>query len=576
MKKLSLLLLLISAVLHSRAQQSWQVTGNTGTNRATHFIGTRDDNDVIFKRANVRAGLLGTNNTSFGLGALTSDGGTLTVAVGIYTLQNNNGYGNVAMGAYSLYNNYDGHSNTGIGLYALKNNIGGFQNTAIGAQALLFNLSGSNNTAIGSYSMQRNASGFNNTAIGDGSLNSNTTGTRNTATGRAALSTNTTGHYNTANGESALLANQTGSGNTATGYNSHFANTTGENNTANGMFALRHSNEGNYNTATGTYALFSNTTGSYNVATGGYALSINKEGRWNIGVGYSADVSGSNYDNAIAIGAYAFATQSHQARIGNTVVTSIGGNVSWSTFSDGRFNKNVQENVPGLAFIKQLRPVSYNLDIASLNSRIAPARLADSVANKAVFSTEMKTALSKKEQIVYTGFIAQDVEAVAKKMNYSFSGVDVPEAGNEKSVYGLRYAEFVVPLVKAVQELSNENEDLKAEVQQLRQEMKQMLDELRKGKNIQQHADMITGADHLRDFKVYPNPTNGTFRIAANYNINDAAVQLYDLSGKAQRITVKNIDANQKEISAGNAASGIYLLKLMTANEVVSVRVTIQ
>ena len=33
---------------------------------------------------------------------------------------------------------------------------------------------------------------------------------------------------------------------------------------------------------------------------------------------------------------------------------------------------------------------------------------------------------------------------------FDFSGVDPPK--NEKDLYGLRYAEFVVPLVKAVQE----------------------------------------------------------------------------------------------------------------------------
>lgn len=37
------------------------------------------------------------------------------------------------------------------------------------------------------------------------------------------------------------------------------------------------------------------------------------------------------------------------------------------------------------------------------------------------------------------------------------SGVDA--AKNNKSLYGLRYAEFVVPLLKAMQELSKMNDD---------------------------------------------------------------------------------------------------------------------
>ena len=51
----------------------------------------------------------------------------------------------------------------------------------------------------------------------------------------------------------------------------------------------------------------------------------------------------------------------------------------------------------------------------------------------------------------HPGFIAQEVEAAAQESNYDFSGVDVPQS--QEGVYGLRYAEFSVPLVKATQEL---------------------------------------------------------------------------------------------------------------------------
>jgi len=53
------------------------------------------------------------------------------------------------------------------------------------------------------------------------------------------------------------------------------------------------------------------------------------------------------------------------------------------------------------------------------------------------------------------------VEAAAKKLNYEFSGVDKPQSKDR--VYGLRYDNFVVPLVKALQELSKMSEGLRAE-----------------------------------------------------------------------------------------------------------------
>lgn len=70
-------------------------------------------------------------------------------------------------------------------------------------------------------------------------------------------------------------------------------------------------------------------------------------------------------------------------------------------------------------------------------------------------TTEEIQAKRDKSKISYTGFIAQEVEQTAKKINYDFSGVDAPK--NNSDLYGLRYGEFVLPLVKAVQELSKKN-----------------------------------------------------------------------------------------------------------------------
>ena len=57
------------------------------------------------------------------------------------------------------------------------------------------------------------------------------------------------------------------------------------------------------------------------------------------------------------------------------------------------------------------------------------------------------------EKIKFSGFIAQEVEQAAKDAGYDFSGIAIPKKSTE--LYTLRYAEFVVPLVKAVQELAD-------------------------------------------------------------------------------------------------------------------------
>jgi len=70
-------------------------------------------------------------------------------------------------------------------------------------------------------------------------------------------------------------------------------------------------------------------------------------------------------------------------------------------------------------------------------------------AADSLFSKE-QAAIAEKENILYSGFSAQQVEEVAKAIGYNFDGVHKPQTAHD--LYSLSYAEFVVPLVKAVQE----------------------------------------------------------------------------------------------------------------------------
>ena len=209
---------------------------------------------------------------------------------------------------------------------------------------------------------------------------------------------------------------------------------------------------GNGNTAIGYSSLHRNTTGSYNTALGFNSTNYN------------------NLDNTTSIGFGASVTSSNQVRIGNNAINSIGGHVAWSTFSDGRVKKNIRTDVPGLAFINSLQPVTYNMDLDAIDELMKfeePEIRDDDMEAPPPKSQEMieieRKAREAKEKIVQTGFVAQDVEKAAKEAGYDFSGVDVDEIG----IYSLRYAEFVVPLVKAVQELSEQNDRLKEQINEL-------------------------------------------------------------------------------------------------------------
>jgi hypothetical protein len=86
-------------------------------------------------------------------------------------------------------------------------------------------------------------------------------------------------------------------------------------------------------------------------------------------------------------------------------------------------------------------------------------------------------SISEKEKMVYSGFVAQEVEQAAGSLGYDFSGADKPK--NENDFYGLRYAEFVVPLVKAIQEQQQIITDLQKRINVLEGKSKQSLTNLK-------------------------------------------------------------------------------------------------
>jgi hypothetical protein len=259
-------------------------------------------------------------------------------------------------------------------------------------------------------------------------------------------------------GYQSLLFNTTGTENTAMGYQALNENTTADDNTAVGWYSLHANSIGERNTAVGMAALALNGSGNDNTAIGRHAGSYNETGSENTFVG-SWTGAFISHSNTTAVGYNTHNSADNQVRIGNSSVTSIGGYEDWSNISDARFKFNVLQNVPGLDFVLRLNPVTYNLDVEKLNQFLG---IPDSVSQRSEFSGR---SIVEKSNAMRTGFIAQDVEKAAAEIGYDFSGVDKPK--NEHDHYGLRYAQFVVPLVKAVQELSEQNRQLQEVIREL-------------------------------------------------------------------------------------------------------------
>lgn len=275
-------------------------------------------------------------------------------------------------------------------------------------------------------------------------------GASNTSFGVNALNPAGTGGFNTAVGSTSLLNITNGARNVAIGSVSLNANTEGNENTAVGVDALSFNETGNNNTAVGRRAMGNTgalTTGSNNTALGYFAYSTG------------------NFSNSTALGANTVITANNQIRFGNTAVTSIGGAVGFTNLSDRRFKKNIQYDAPGLEFIKKLKPATYQLDMGSMAMFLGTPE-----------ESRDRNAERLRENTPETGFIAQEVEQAAREVGIVFSGVDVPQSNSD--YYGLRYASFVVPLVKAVQEQQHIIETQKEEITQLQEQYRLLLERL--------------------------------------------------------------------------------------------------
>ena len=101
--------------------------------------------------------------------------------------------------------------------------------------------------------------------------------------------------------------------------------------------------------------------------------------------------------------------------------------------SDERLKENINDTDLGLEFVNKLRPVSYKFK-------------KDKQSNKLKY-----------------GIIAQEVQEVLKDGHEDFAGI------TDKGEYlGADYVQFIAPLMKAVQELSEKVESQQKEIEELK------------------------------------------------------------------------------------------------------------
>ena len=448
----------------------WLTNGNSGTNPSNNFVGTLDNQVLMFRTNNVEriefshksqieyfnngnsvflghdAGenddLSDNRNIYIGKSSLGVPNSEGNVLIGYDTSTNNNYAVALGYNAKPIHDNSiaigresksDANAAIAIGWLANSNQSDAIavgrsassnQDASIAIGEVAY-AGGESSISIGKNAISQKSNGI---AIGLNGYSSDDAGVSIGANSRA-ISTSST-----AIGHNAVADNL---GASAFGLNAHANNT-------NALSLGRASKAESLN----SIAIGANSTV---ISNGGNGIAI--------GTGSSADGA-----NAAAYGSGVIAL-SNQIRMGGYYITSIGGPTNWTNISDSRFKFNVQEDVPGLAFIKKLKPVTYQLDVAAYASFMG---MPDYLVNK-----EFE---EHKRAEIQSGFLAQDVAEAASELGYDFSGVDKPDS--QRDTYGLRYAEFVVPLVKSVQELEKKITSLNDKISELENDNKALKEQL--------------------------------------------------------------------------------------------------
>jgi len=377
------------------------------------------------------------------LAALTS--GTDNVAVGysaLYTLAS--GTFNTAVGSNAL-KVATGHANTAVGGDSMKATTSGDFNVAVGVDTLLKNVTGTMNTAVGFVALENNTGSYN-SAVGTYAAKGNTSGEQNTAVGVEALYTNSNQNASTAVGFQALRAKTGLGGCTAVGSAALKAMTSGVDNCAVGRNAGLGMIDGNYNAIFGQIAGTGITSGDSNVCIGTQSGQVITTGDNNITIGHEAEVSAAGAANQIVIGDGIAATANDEFSFGktsNVASCDFGTSASWAYASDERKKQDIQPDPLGLDFVNELRPVTYRWKpIAQW-----PTEWAESKGDEVDTETVMH------------GMLAQEVKAALDNAGVeTFSGWKERPDGQQ----ALALESFIMPLIKAVQELSAKVEKLES------------------------------------------------------------------------------------------------------------------
>lgn len=461
------------------------------------------------------------------LGLMSYDGLSPTpaqnVAMGSYALASNwKGDENTAFGTLALAYN-EGSNNVAVGYSALKFNTKGQENVAVGYKCGSFNTTGFRNTFVGMWSGAYNRTGNYNTRVGWAPIIVGGISSGDTSVGAPAGTSVLTGSancfYGSNSGVTALgTATLNLTGVSAFGYNSKpwgnysiavgfnarvgeegsFANNsvvvgygasvdvgntvavgasatvTQQLGTAIGYnaAATEASTAVGYN-AQATGIANSVAVGRDSVATGqqsavvgsqaqgagyrntsiGSQSGIGFNGQNNTFIGAISGVQTVSYQNCTLLGQGTVVTGSNQVQLGDSATTTYAYGAVQNR-SDSRDKTDIRSTTLGLDFILALRPVDFKWDYRDAYREVdSDGRVVN-----------LQKDGSRKRNRFHHGLIAQEVKTACDAVGVEFGGYQDHSLNGGEDILSIGYDELIAPLIKAVQQLSDEVAELKSRI----------------------------------------------------------------------------------------------------------------
>jgi len=334
-------------------------------------------------------------------------------------------------------------------------------NIGIGKDVFAALTDGTYNTAIGYQAADALTGGDDNIIIGKDAGGATTTGNDNVYIGLDAGKTLTSASQNIAIGSYAMdgATDLVCPNNVAIGYSalSGALNNGATENVVIGGSCFQALTDAKYSVGIGHDAGKIVTTGFGNTCIGRSAGSQTTTGDYNTYLGYGSGATASDTTRAIAIGQDVRAASNDFSfgKTSNVVTNDFDADANWSRSSDVRLKKNITDQKLGLDFINDLRTVKYNwkpsTELDEKDAGLNHLRV-DKDSNPVDHKDFDGTVVNNMNTTATMhNFIAQEVKAALDKEGVSDFG------GWKEDQYGVQQVSremFIIPLVKAVQELS--------------------------------------------------------------------------------------------------------------------------